>query len=210
MTRILIADDHALFREGLKRILKRESDMTVVAEAMNGQEVYDRVRQMSPDIILLDISMPGESGLEVLESLKKDFPELLVLILSMHPEDRFALRAFKMGASGYITKESAVEELVQAIHKIVGGGRYVSPAFAEKLAGDLATTSDKLPHERLSNREFQIMRMIAAGKKIQAIAEELALSRNSVNTYRARILDKMGVKGNTELTRYAVENKLIE
>jgi len=210
MIEILIADDHALFREGLKRILKRESDMTVVADATNGQEVFERVRKKQPDILLLDISMPGESGLEVLEALKRDFANLKVLILSMHPEDRFASRAFKMGAAGYITKESAVEELVQAIRKIVGGGRYVSPAFAEKLAMDLSTDHDKLPHERLSNREFQIMRMIAAGKKIHTIAEELSLSPNSVNTYRARILEKMGVQSNAELTRYAIENKLIE
>ncbi len=210
MINILIADDHVLFREGLKKVLKPESDMTVIAEATNGQEVYERIEAKKPDIVLLDISMPGESGLEVLEALKKDFPKLRVLILSMHPEDRFALRAFKMGAAGYITKESAVDELVQAIRKIVSGGRYISPSFAEKLANDLATDHDKLPHERLSNREFQIMRMIAAGKKIHTIAEELSLSRNSVNTYRARILEKMGMQSNAELTRYAVENNLIE
>ncbi|MBI3742183.1 MAG: response regulator transcription factor [Chloroflexi bacterium] len=210
MIEILIADDHVLFREGLKRILKRESDLAVIAEATNGREVIDRVKQKQPDIVLLDISMPGESGLEVLEALKRDFAKVKVLILSMHPEDRFASRAFKMGALGYITKESAVEELVQAIRKIVSGGRYVSPAFAEKLASDLSMARDKLPHERLSNREFQIMRLIAAGKKIHTIAEELSLSRNSINTYRMRILEKMEVQSNAELTRYAIENKLIE
>lgn len=210
MINILIADDHELFREGLKKILKPEPDMTVIAEATNGQQVYERVAEQEPDIVLLDISMPGESGLEVLEELKRRVRKTSVLILSMHPEDRFALRAFKMGAAGYITKESAVEELVQAIRKIVGGGKYVSPSFAEKLASDLVTDHSKLPHERLSNREFQIMRMIAAGKKIHTIAEELSLSRNSVNTYRTRILEKMALTSNAELTRYAVENNLIE
>lgn len=210
MIDILIADDHALFREGLKRILKRETDMRVIAEATNGPEVRQRIQEKKPDIVLLDISMPGESGLEVLDGVMRDFADLKVLILSMHPEDRFAARTFKMGASGYITKESAVEELVMAIRKIISGGRYVSPAFAEKLAMDLGVDHDRLPHERLSNREFQIMRLISAGKKIQAIAEELSLSRNSVNTYRMRILEKMEMKSNAELTRYAVDNKLIE
>ncbi len=209
MINILIADDHVLVREGLKKILKSETDMTVIAEATNASEVFESI-QKNPDIVLLDISMPGVSGLEVLETLTRDHPKLPVLILSMHPEDRFAVRAFKMGAVGYITKESAVAELVQAIRRIVGGGKYVSPAFAEKLAGELATDHAKLPHETLSNREFQIMRLIAAGKRITAIAAELSLSPSTVNTYRARILEKMNAQTNAELTRYAVENRLIE
>lgn len=210
MISILIADDHVLVREGLKKILKSESDMTVAAEAMTAQQVFQRIKAKKPDIVLLDISMPGASGLEVLEELKRDYPKLPVLILSMHPEDRFAVRAFKTGASGYITKESAVEELVKAIRKIVGGGKYVSVTLAEKLASELETDQTKLPHELLSNREFQIMRMIAAGKKIGAIAEELSLSPSTVNTYRVRILEKMKMQNNSELMRYAIENHLIE
>jgi two-component system, NarL family, invasion response regulator UvrY len=209
MINILIADDHIMVREGLIKILKSESDMNVVGEAKNSQEVFDSIKK-SPDIVLLDISMPGMSGLEILDTLKRDHPSLPILILSMHPEDRFALRAFKAGAAGYITKGSAVEELVQAIRKIVGGGKYVTPTLAEKFARDLVIDHAKLPHEMLSNREFQIMRMIATGKKIGAIAEELALSPSTVNTYRARILEKMEMQNNAELTRYAIENQLIE
>lgn len=210
MINILIADDHVLVREGLKKILKSESDMTVCGEASNASEVFERVRNEETDIVLLDISMPGSTGLEVLEGLKRDYPQLPVLILSMHPEDSFAVRAFKAGASGYITKGSAVEELVQAIRKIVGGGKYVTPTLAEKLASELEIDHTRLPHEMLSNREFQIMRLIAAGKKISAIAEELALAPSTVNTYRVRILEKMNMRSNAELTRYAVENELIE
>ncbi len=210
MINILIADDHVLVREGLKKILKSESDMTVCGEASNASEVFERVRNKETDIVLLDISMPGSTGLEVLEGLKRDYPQLPVLILSMHPEDSFAVRAFKAGASGYITKGSAVEELVQAIRKIVGGGKYVTPTLAEKLASELEIDHTRLPHEMLSNREFQIMRLIAAGKKISAIAEELALAPSTVNTYRVRILEKMNMRSNAELTRYAVENELIE
>ncbi len=210
MINVLIADDHALIREGLKKILKSESDMTVAGEATNAQQVFERVREKAPDIILLDISMPGTSGLEVLEELKRAYPQLPVLILSMHPEDRFAVRAFKMGAAGYITKGGAVEDLVEAIRKIVVGGKYVSPTLAEKLADELELDHAKPPHERLSNREFEVMRLIAAGKKVSAIAEELSLSPSTVNTYRARILEKMKMQSNAELTRYAIENRLIE
>ncbi|CAG0947377.1 Response regulator UvrY [Anaerolineae bacterium] len=210
MINILIADDHVLVREGLKKIIKSESDMTICGEASNASEVFERVSDAGTDIVLLDISMPGSTGLEVLERLKRDHPKLPILILSMHPEDSFAVRAFKAGAAGYITKGSAVEELVQAIRKIVGGGKYVTPTLAEKLASELETDHTRLPHEMLSNREFQIMRLIAAGKKISAIAEELALAPSTVNTYRVRILEKMNMRSNAELTRYAVENELIE
>ncbi len=210
MIDVLIADDHALIREGLKKILKSEADMAVVNEATNAQQVFERIREKEPDIVLLDISMPGTSGLEVLEELQRAYPRLPVLILSMHPEDRFAVRAFKMGASGYVTKGGAVEDLVNAIRKIVGGGKYVSPTLAEKLAGELELDHAKLPHEVLSNREFEVMRLIAAGKKVSAIAGALSLSPSTVNTYRARILEKMKMQSNAELTRYAIENRLIE
>ncbi|MCL4395930.1 MAG: response regulator transcription factor [Chloroflexi bacterium] len=210
MVNILIADDHELIREGLKKILKKEPDLEVLAEARNAQEVYAQVKSQPPDIVLLDISMPGISGLDVLTQLRQEHPKLPVLILSMHPEDRFAVRALKAGAAGYITKDSAVSELVQAIRKVVAGGKYVSLGLAEKLAVDLEKGSAGLAHEALSDREFQVMRMIAAGKRISEIAAELSLSTSAVNTYRTRILEKMKMERNVELTRYAIENHLIE
>jgi two-component system, NarL family, invasion response regulator UvrY len=210
MINILIADDHELMREGLKKILKRESDMEVVGEARDAQEAFDRIKNQKPSIVLLDISMPGTSGLDVLGVLRKQNPEIPVLILSMHPEDRYAARALKAGAAGYITKDSAVAELVKAIRKAVSGGKYVSAHFAEQLADDLGTDSAKPPHESLSDREYQVMRLIAAGKRISEIAAELSLSTSAVNTYRTRILEKMKMERNAELTRYAIENHLID
>jgi DNA-binding NarL/FixJ family response regulator len=210
MINVLIADDHALIREGLKKILKSEPDMTLAGEAANVQELNDQLRKLAVDIVLLDISMPGESGLDALKDLKQQNSRLPILILSVHPEHRFAIRALKAGASGYITKESAVEELVQAIRKIVAGGKYVSLALAEHLATELETGKAKPLHETLSDREFQVMRMIASGKKSSEIAEELSVSVSTVNTYRARIFEKMNMQSNVELTRYALENHLIE
>ncbi len=210
MINILIADDHELIREGLKKILKKEVDMEVLGEARNAQEVFDQVKNRKLNVVLLDISMPGLSGLDVLTELKRTYPKLPVLILSMHPEDRFAVRALKAGAAGYVTKDSAVGELVKAIRKVVTGGKYVSVRLAEKLADDLEKRSEKPPHETLSDREFQVMRMVAAGRKISEIADELSLSISTVNTYRTRILEKMKMETNVELTRYAIENHLIE
>ncbi len=209
MINVLIADDHALIREGLKKIIKSEPDMTLVGEASNAHELYDQLRKVDGTILLLDISMPGESGLDALKELRLKHPKLPVLILSVHPEQRFAVRALRAGASGYITKESAVEELVQAIRKIVGGGKYVSLSLAEQLATELETGS-RPPHELLSDREYQVMCMIAAGKKSSEIAEELSVSLSTVNTYRNRIFEKMKMQSNVELTRYALENELIE
>ena len=209
MINILIADDHELIREGLKKILKKETDMHVLGEASNAQQVFELVKQRKPSVVLLDISMPGPSGLDALTQLKREYPKLPVLILSMHPEDRFAVRALKAGAAGYVTKDGAVAELVQAIRKVVAGGKYVSLHLAEKLADDLEK-SERPPHETLSDREFQVMRMIASGKKTSEIAEELSLSISTVNTYRTRILEKMSMQTNVELTRYAMENHLIE
>jgi two-component system, NarL family, invasion response regulator UvrY len=209
MINILIADDHELIREGLKKILKKETDMQVLGEASNAQQVFNLVKNGKLSIVLLDISMPGPSGLDVLTELKRDYPKLPVLILSMHPEDRFAVRALKAGAAGYVTKDGAVAELVNAIRKVVAGGKYVSPHLAEKLADDLEK-SEKPLHENLSDREFQVMCLIASGKKTSEIAEELALSISTVNTYRTRILEKMKMETNVELTRYAIENHLIE
>ncbi len=210
MINILIADDHVLIREGLKKILKNEPDMVVVGEAQNTRELFKHAKKGNLSIILLDISMPGESGLDALRDLRKESPKVPILILSMHPEDRFAVRALRAGASGYITKETAVEELVNAIRKIVWGGKYVSQSLAEKLAFELNGETDKPPHMALSDREFQVMRMIAAGKKRTEIAEELSLSLSTVNTYRTRILEKMRMETNVELARYAIEHGLIE
>jgi DNA-binding NarL/FixJ family response regulator len=210
MINVLIADDHALIREGLRKILSDEPDMTLVGEATNVAELLKQLERLVVNIVLLDITMPGESGLDAVKELRQKYPHVPVLILSFHPEHRFAVRALKAGASGYITKQSATEELVQAIRKIVGGGKYVSSALAEELAAELDVQTDKLPHETLSDREFQVMRLIAGGKKSSEIAEELAVTMSTVNTYRMRILEKMKMQSNVELARYALEHKLIE
>jgi two-component system, NarL family, invasion response regulator UvrY len=207
---ILIADDHELIREGLKKILKKEADMEVLCEARDANEIFEQVKNKKLNIVLLDISMPGLSGLDVLTELRQNYSKLPVLILSMHPEDRFAVRALKAGAAGYITKDSAVTELVKAIRRVIAGGKYVSVRLAEKLADELGNENAKSLHESLSDREFQVMRLVAAGKKISDIAAELSLSVSTVNTYRARILEKMKMETNVELTRYAIENHLID
>ena len=209
MIRILIVDDHTVVRRGLKQILSEESDMSVVGEAHNAQEMLTLVRKQPCDVIVADISMPGRSGLDVLKELKQDRPKLPVLVLSMHPEDQYAVRALKLGASGYMTKESAPEELVKAIRKVVSGGRYVSPSLAEKLALDLAVDTDRSPHETLSEREHQVFSMIARGKTVKEIADELALSVKTISTYRTRILEKMAMKNNAELIHYAISNRIV-
>lgn len=210
MTDVIIVDDHALIREGVKKTLSDEPEMRLVGEANNIAELFKLLGQVHADIILLDITMPGESGLDALKELRQTHPHLPVLILSFHPEERFAVRALKAGAAGYITKESATEELVQAVRRVAGGGRYVSTALAERLAAELADKSDKLPHETLSDREFQVMRLFAQGKKSSEIAEQLSVSVNTVNTYRTRLLQKMKMQSDVELSRYAVEHGLIE
>ena len=210
MLRILIADDHPVVRQGLRQTIAETSDMVVVDEAGNGWEVLSKVRASSYDVVLLDISMPGRSGLDILKELKDERPGLPVLILSIHPEEQYASRAFKAGASGYLTKESAPDELVAAIRKISTGGKYVSSSLAEILASELGTSNEELSHETLSNREYQVMRMIALGKTITEIAEELSLSVKTVSTYRSRILEKMKMKNNAEITYYAVKNRLVD
>ncbi len=207
---VLIADDHPLIREGLKKILNAEPDFKVVGEANNVVELLAQMKRLAVNIVLLDISMPGESGLDALKELRQKYPHVPVLILSIHPEQRFAVRALKAGASGYIMKQSAVEELVQAIRKVVSGGKYVSASLAEQLATELDNESGKALHETLSDREFQVMRLIAAGKKSSEIAAELSVTLSTVNTYRSRILEKMRMQSNVDLTRYAIENGLIE
>jgi len=210
MLKVLIADDHALIREGLKKILRTAQEISEVREAGNAREVTEEVKKGDLDVVILDISLPGKNGLELLKDLKQDYPKLPVLILSMHPEDRFAVRALKSGASGYVTKESAVEELIKAIRKVVQGRRYVSQSLAEKLAFDLETDTGKPLHENLSDREYQVLCLIATGKTVRQIAGELFLSMSTVNTYRARILEKINMKTDAELIRYALQNQLID
>jgi two-component system, NarL family, invasion response regulator UvrY len=209
MIRILVADDHAVVRQGVVQILADVRDMLVKDEAQNGAETMDKVLKYEYDVVLLDISMPGRSGLEILEDIKAQRPKLAVLILSMHPEEQYAVRALRAGAAGYLTKASAPQELIGAIRKVAGGGKYVTASLAEKLADELEIDTQKLPHERLSNREHQVMLMLAGGKSVSDIADELCLSVKTISTYRTRIMAKMGMKKNAELTLYAVHNKLI-
>jgi DNA-binding NarL/FixJ family response regulator len=207
--KILITDDHAVVRQGLKQILLEEFTRAEFGEATNAQEAIERVWKENWDVVVLDITMPGRSGLEVLKEIKKSRPKLPVLVLSMHPEDQFAVRILKIGASGYMTKESAPNELVGAVRKVMAGGRYVSPALAEKMASYLAVDVQTPPHERLSDREFLVLRLIASGKTPTAIAKELALSVKTISTYRMRILEKMSMSNNAELTHYAIQNQLV-
>lgn len=209
MIQILVADDHAVVRQGVKQILADVKDMAVKDEAQNGSETLKKVTENEYDVVLLDISMPGRSGLEVLEDIKTQRPKQAVLILSMHPEEQYAVRALRAGASGYLTKASAPQELIGAIRKVAGGGKYVTSSLAEKLADELEIDTEKLPHERLSNREHQVMLMLAEGKSVSDIADELCLSVKTISTYRSRIMDKMDMKRNAELTLYAVHKKLI-
>lgn len=210
MIKILIADDHAVVRRGLRQIINDEPDLEVVAEAQNGQEVLDKLESTDCNVVVLDITMPDKNGLAVLQEVKATRPRLPILILSMHPEDQFALRALKLGASGYLTKESAPEELVGALRKVVSGGKYISSTLAEQLVAEIGSDSPRPSPERLSEREFQVLRMIAQGKTISQIAEEMGLSVKTVSTYRTRLLLKMKMKTNAELVRYAVQHGLVD
>ena len=207
--RILIADDHPIVREGYKKILMSQPDMDVTGEAGNGQEVLDLIQKKDFDLILLDISMPGRSGLEILKELKGQKPHLPVMILSIYPEEQYAVRAFRDGASGYLTKASTPKELISAIRKVSQGGRYVTEALAEKLTYFLHGDADKVPHEKLSDREYQVMLLIASGKTVTQIADELCLSVKTISTYRRHILEKMQFTTNAEITMYAIQNKLL-
>lgn len=208
--RVLIADDHAVFRRGLKETLADTFSRMTFGEARTAQETLEHVRRQDWDIVILDISMPGRSGLDILDDLKRLRPKVPILLLSVHPEKQFARRALKAGAAGYLTKDAVPEELKEAIKKIVGGGRYVTATLAEKLAMDLREGSDLPPYDLLSDREFQVLRMIASGKTVKEIADELFLSVKTVSTYRARILEKTGMKTNAELIRYALESQLVD
>ena len=208
--KVLIADDHAVFRRGLRETLAEFFFKVTFGEAKTAQETVELVRRHDWDVVILDISMPGKSGLDVLDELRRLRPRLPILLLSMHPEEQFARRALKTGAAGYLTKESVPEELKEAVRKVVAGGRYVSATLAEKLAVDLRAGADTPLYELLSDREFQVLRMIASGKSVKDIAEELSLSVKTVSTYRARILEKSGMKTNAELIRYALQSQLVD
>jgi two-component system invasion response regulator UvrY len=209
--KILIVDDHAVVRRGLQQIVLDEYEDLVFGEATNAQEALDVLGQQAWDVIILDISMPGRSGLDVLKEIRKERPAIPVLVLSMHPEDQFAVRVLRAGAAGYMTKETAPDELVTAISKVTAGGTYVSPSLAEILAQDLKRdTGDATLHQRLSDREFEVLVMIASGKAVSEIADELALSVKTISTYRARILDKVHMRSNAELTRYAIKHGLVD
>ena len=208
--RVLIADDHSIVRQGLRQILSDTPDMLVAGEAENGVQALQMVRQGGWDVVLMDVTMPERNGIDTLKLLKKEFPKLPVLILSMHPEEHYAIRALKAGASGYLTKQSAPEQLVTAIRQVAGGKKYVSAAVAEELANAIGEDSDKEPHEKLSDREYQTLCMIASGKALSQIADELNLSVKTVSVYRARLLEKMRLKNNAELTHYGLKHGLVE
>ncbi|MBE0541315.1 MAG: response regulator transcription factor [Verrucomicrobia bacterium] len=210
MIKVLIADDHAIVRSGLKQILAETSDIVVAGEAADGREALDKVQTQEFDVLVLDITMPGRSGLEILKDIKRGKPALPVLVLSMHAEEQFATRMLRAGAAGYLNKESAPEELVKAIRKVYSGGKYVSAAQAERMVGELHSDSTKQPHELLSDREYEILCLIASGKTASQIARELALSVKTVSTYRARILEKMNLSTNAQLTHYAIKGGLVE
>jgi len=208
--KVLIADDHAVVRRGLRQILEAEPDLEVAGEATSCAEVMEALRMQRYDVAVLDITMPGRGGLDVLHDIRQNFPELRVLILSMHPEERYALRVLKAGAAGYLTKESAADELITALRKVAAGGKYVSPTLAERLADEIGVGIDQPPHERLSDREHQILCMIASGMTITGIASELHLGTNTVSTYRARLLGKLKLANNAEITHYAIRNRLVD
>jgi two-component system, NarL family, invasion response regulator UvrY len=209
MIRILIADDHAVVRQGLIQIVSDTSDIVVSDEASNGREVLTKTSKNKYDVVVLDIAMPDINGLDILNEIKKQNPELPVLMLSIYPEEQYALRALKAGASGYLTKKVAPKELIGAIRKVYSGGKYITSTLAERLAIYLAE-GEKPPHENLSDREFQVMFMIAEGKRIKDIAKTLFISHKTVSSYKSRIFEKMGMTSNAELTRYAIKHGLIE
>lgn len=209
MIRVIIADDHSLVRKGIKQIIDETKDIYVNAEASNGHELLSRIREEYFDIVLLDISMPGRNGIDILKQIKAENKKIQVLILSMHPEEQYAIRALKAGAAGYLTKESAPEELITAIKEVYNGKKYVSFNLTEKLIFELGVDSSKLPHENLSDREYEVMCLLASGKTVSEIAMEIYLSVKTISTYRSRILKKMNLKNNAEITKYAIENDLI-
>lgn len=209
MLKILIADDHTVVRKGLRQILLDEFPSAEIDEVADAEELINKVVTATWDVVVSDLSMPGRSGLEALQQIKISHPDLPVLILSIHPEEQYALRALKSGASGYLSKDTAPDELVKAVQKVLLGKKYISQAIAEKLASNFSTDTTWNPHENLSDREFDVMKLLANGKSVSDIAEMLSLSVTTVSTYRARVMTKMDLKSNSDLTKYAIENKLI-
>lgn len=204
--KFLIADDHAIVRKGLVEILREEFSTAEITEVTNSHEVIKETKHKTWDIILLDISMPGQNGIETVKQIRTNGVTCPILVLSMHPEDQYGVRAIKAGASGFINKESATSELLAAVHRVLNGKKYITPSIAEKLA---ETESEKLPHELLSDREMQVLQFIASGKTVSEIAADISLSVNTISTYRARILEKLGLNNNAELTRYAIDNGIV-
>lgn len=209
MIRVVIADDHQMFRDGLRGVLEDEPFIELVGEAADTREALDVVRQSRPDVLLLDVSMPGRDGLEIVQEAKERVPELRVLMLTARPEDHYAIRCLKNGADGYLTKTNAIDHLLEAIRKIHAGGKYISAELAERLAFNLQADFDQAPHERLSDREFQVMRMLASGQTVTEIAGELCLSVKTISTYRSRILEKMDFENNAQITQYCLTEELI-
>ena len=210
MIKVLIADDHPIVRHGVRAVLGFTHDLALVGEATGAGDLFEQLRQVQPDLLLLDLSMRDGDGLDTLKNVRREHPKLPVIILTMHAEDQFAIRAFRAGANGYVTKDTAADDLVGAIRTVSNGRRYITPKVAELLAVQVSGHYDQSPHEQLSDREFQVLRMIAAGKPTRQIAAELVLSSKTVNTYRARILEKMRMKSTAELTAYVVRQKLVE
>jgi DNA-binding NarL/FixJ family response regulator len=210
MKRVLIADDHEMVRRGLKAILADEFPKVQIGEAGDARAAIDCARKNSWDLVLLDINLPGRSGLDVLVELKALCPQTPVLVVSAFPEEDYAMRAFKLGAAGYLTKGSASDELLAAVRKVTAGGRYVTPALAEKLAASVSGAAPGAPHESLSNRELQVLRLIASGRTVKEIAAQLTLSEKTIGTYRARISEKLRLSTNVELTRYALQHELAD
>jgi two-component system invasion response regulator UvrY len=210
MIRVLVADDHPVVRQGLRQIVSVTSDVTVVAEATTGPEVLAQMPRVPCDIVILDLSMPGSRGLDVLKTLRRDWPQTPVLVLTMHGEDQFAVRTLTAGASGYLTKDSAPAELVNAIRKVVNGGRYINASVAERLVDELGSGAERPARERLSDREYQVLRLIAVGKTTREIAEELLLSQKTVSTYRSRMCEKLRVRSSAELMAFAIRSRFFD
>jgi DNA-binding NarL/FixJ family response regulator len=210
MIRVVIADDHTIVREGLRQLLQASSEFEVVSEARDGHEVMQRVRELDFDVLLLDMSMPGKSGMELIKQVKSERPKLRILVLSMHQEHQYAVRAIKAGASGYLTKESASSQLAAAIRKVAGGGAFISAEVAEQLALGAMPQAEGAPHTSLSDREYQVFRMLVAGKTVSEIGEQLNLSVKTVSTHKMRLMEKMGMANQTELIHYAIKHRLID
>ncbi len=210
MIKVVIADDHAVVRKGLVQILSNLEDVEVVGEAANAAEVVGILQREPCDVLLLDVSMPGRNGIEALKVIRQEFPEVRTLVLSMHPEDQFGVRALRAGAAGYLTKQAAPERLIEAVHRVASGKRFITPELAELLAANVGSDGASAPHQTLSDREFQVLRLIASGRTLSEIAHALALSPKTVSVYRARLLEKMKLSNNAELTHYAIKNGLVD